>query len=174
MVFRDIIGSITVVGPTPTEAAPWCCHWALCIAAFYGASPLENMRAALWGTIRTTSMVMFVIVAGLFPETSHWEPRAFQTRIVGLSGRVPSWLWHAVSHRFDVHLWLAVFSSRRLALMIATIRSFVPIVIGLGFTRYGSGILLIVLDRDGLDHATCGPEPLMWCRARVREGALSM
>ncbi len=143
MVFAIIIGSIYSGWATPTEAAAIGVVMALCIAAFYGAVTFENMRAALLGTIRTTSMVMFVIVGAYFLN--------FALGATGLNRALSGFLEGFGLGPYGMLLIIVLmyivlgFFIETLALMIATIPIVVPIVIDLGFDKVWFGILLIVL-----------------------------
>ena len=143
MVFVVIIGSIYTGWATPTEAAAIGVVMALCIAAFYGAVTFENMRAALLGTIRTTSMVMFVIVGAYFLN--------FALGATGLNRALSGFLEGFGLGPYGMLMIIVVmyivlgFFIETLALMIATIPIVVPIIIGLGFDKVWFGILLIVL-----------------------------
>ncbi|WP_322895568.1 MULTISPECIES: TRAP transporter large permease [unclassified Yoonia] len=143
LVFAVIIGSIYTGWATPTEAAAIGVVMALCIAAFYGAVTVENMRAALLGTIRTTSMVMFVIVGAYFLN--------FALGATGLNRALSGFLESFGLGPYGMLMIIVLmyivlgFFIETLALMIATIPIVVPIVIGLGFDKVWFGILLIVL-----------------------------
>jgi TRAP-type C4-dicarboxylate transport system permease large subunit len=143
MVFAIIIGSIYTGWATPTEAAAIGVVMALCIAGWYGAVTWVNMRAALLGTIRTTSMVMFVIVGAYFLN--------FALGATGLNRALSGFLESFGLGPYGMLLIIVLmyivlgFFIETLALMIATIPIVVPIVIGLGFDKVWFGILLIVL-----------------------------
>ncbi|MDG1128382.1 TRAP transporter large permease [Seohaeicola saemankumensis] len=143
LVFAIIIGSIYTGWATPTEAAAIGVVMALGIAAFYGAVTWTNMRAALLGTIRTTSMVMFVIVGAYFLN--------FALGATGLNRALSGFLEGLGLGPYGMLLMIVLmyillgFFIETLALMIATIPIVVPIVIGLGFDKVWFGILLIVL-----------------------------
>jgi tripartite ATP-independent transporter DctM subunit len=143
LVFAIIIGSIYTGWATPTEAAAIGVVMALGIAAFYGAVTWANMRAALLGTIRTTSMVMFVIVGAYFLN--------FALGATGLNRALSGFLEGFGLGPYGMLMIIVLmyivlgFFIETLALMIATIPIVVPIVIGLGFDKVWFGILLIVL-----------------------------
>ncbi len=143
LVFAVIIGSIYRGWATPTEAAAVGVAMALVIASFYGAVTLANMRAALLGTIRTTSMVMFVIVGAYFLN--------YALGATGLGRQLTAFLNDLGLGPYGMLLVIILmyivlgFFIETLALMIATIPIVVPIVVGLGFDKVWFGILLIVL-----------------------------
>ncbi len=143
LVFAVIIGSIYRGWATPTEAAAIGVAMALVIAAFHGAVTLANMRAALLGTIRTTSMVMFVIVGAYFLN--------YALGATGLGRQLTAFLNDLGLGPYGMLLVIILmyivlgFFIETLALMIATIPIVVPIIAGLGFDKVWFGILLIVL-----------------------------
>jgi C4-dicarboxylate transporter DctM subunit len=143
LVFAVIIGSIYRGWATPTEAAAIGVAMALVIAAFHGAVTLANMRAALLGTVRTTSMVMFVIVGAYFLN--------YALGATGLGRQLTTFLNDLGLGPYGMLLVIILmyivlgFFIETLALMIATIPIVVPIIAGLGFDKVWFGILLIVL-----------------------------
>tara|TARA_R110002051_G_scaffold36358_2_gene79112 strand:- start:20526 stop:21803 length:1278 start_codon:yes stop_codon:yes gene_type:complete len=143
LVFAVIIGSIYRGWATPTEAAAIGVAMALVIAAFHGAVTVANMRAALLGTIRTTSMVMFVIVGAYFLN--------YALGATGLGRQLTAFLNDLGLGPYGMLLVIILmyialgFFIETLALMIATIPIVVPIVTDLGFDKVWFGILMIVL-----------------------------
>lgn len=143
LVFAVIIGSIYRGWATPTEAAAIGVAMALVIAAFHGAVTMANMRAALLGTIRTTSMVMFVIIGAYFLN--------YALGATGLGRQLTAFLNDLGLGPYGMLLAIILmyivlgFFIETLALMIATIPIVVPIIAGLGFDKVWFGILLIVL-----------------------------
>jgi TRAP-type C4-dicarboxylate transport system permease large subunit len=143
MVFAIIIVSIYRGWATPTEAAAVGVAMAMAIAAFYKALTPANMRAALLGTIRTTALVMFVIVGAYFLN--------YALGATGLGRQLNTFLNELGLGPYGMLLVIILmyivlgFFIETLALMIATIPIVVPIVAGLGFDKVWFGILLIVL-----------------------------
>ncbi|KEQ03804.1 TRAP transporter large permease [Pseudorhizobium pelagicum] len=143
LVFAVIIGSIYRGWATPTEAAAIGVAMALVIAAFHGAVTVANIRAALLGTIRTTSMVMFVIVGAYFLN--------YALGATGLGRQLTAFLNDLGLGPYGMLLVIILmyialgFFIETLALMIATIPIVVPIITDLGFDKVWFGILMIVL-----------------------------
>ncbi|MBN16109.1 MAG: hypothetical protein CMJ15_13010, partial [Pelagibacterium sp.] len=143
LVFAVITGSIYTGWATPTEAAAVGVAMAMVIAAFYGALTIENMREALLGTIRTTSMVMFVIVGAYFLN--------YALGATGLGRQLTTFLEGMGLGPYGMLLVIILmyivlgFFIETLALMIATIPIVVPIIVEMGFDKVWFGILLIVL-----------------------------
>lgn len=143
MVFAIIIVSIYRGWATPTEAAAVGVAMAMTIAAFYGALTLKNLRDSLLGTIRTTSMVMFVIIGAYFLN--------YTLGATGLGRMLTSFLDGLGLGPYGTLLVIILmyivlgFFIETLALMIATIPIVVPIIADMGFDKVWFGILLIVL-----------------------------
>jgi C4-dicarboxylate transporter DctM subunit len=128
---------------TPTEAAAVGVAMAMAIAAFYRALTPANIRDALLGTIRTTALVMFVIVGAYFLN--------YALGATGLGRQLTTFLNGLGLGPYGMLLIIILmyivlgFFIETLALMIATIPIVVPIIAGLGFDKVWFGILLIVL-----------------------------
>lgn len=143
MVFAIIIVSIYRGWATPTEAAAVGVAMAAVIAAFYKSLTLANIRDALLGTIRTTALVMFVIVGAYFLN--------YALGATGLGRQLTTFLNGLGLGPYGMLLIIILmyivlgFFIETLALMIATIPIVVPIIAGLGFDKVWFGILLIVL-----------------------------
>ena len=143
LVFAVIIGSIYTGWATPTEAAAVGVAMAMVIAAFYGALTIANMREALLGTIRTTSMVMFVIVGAYFLN--------YALGATGLGRQLTTFLEGMGLGPYGMLLVIILmyivlgFFIEALALMIAIIPIVVPSIVEMGFDKVWFGILLIVL-----------------------------
>lgn len=143
LVFAVIIGSIYTGWATPTEAAAVGVAMAMLIAAFYKSLTLENIKQALLGTIRTTAMVMFVIVGAYFLN--------YALGATGLGRQLTLFLEGMGLGPYGMLLVIILmyivlgFFIETLALMIATIPIVVPIIVELGFDKVWFGILLIVL-----------------------------
>jgi tripartite ATP-independent transporter DctM subunit len=143
LVFAVIIGSIYTGWATPTEAAAIGVAMAMLIAAFYGALTIKNMTEALLGTIRTTAMVMFVIVGAYFLN--------YALGATGLGRQLTGFFESLGLGPYGTLLVIILmyvvlgFFIETLALMIATIPIVVPIIVEMGFDKVWFGILLIVL-----------------------------
>jgi tripartite ATP-independent transporter DctM subunit len=143
LIFAVIIGSIYTGWATPTEAAAIGVAMAMLTAAYYGALTIANLREALLGTIRTTSMVMFVIVGAYFLN--------YALGATGLNRYLGDFLdglglgpYGMLLVIIGMYVVLGFFIET-LALMIATIPIVVPIIADMGFDKVWFGILLIVL-----------------------------
>ena len=143
LLFAVVIGSIYAGWATPTEAAAIGVAMAMGIALVNGGLSMHAMTEALLGTIRTTAMVMFVIVGAYFLN--------YTLAAAGLGRELTAMLENLGLGPYGtlaviVALYIVLgFFIETMALMIATIPIVVPIVIGLGFDPIWFGILLIVL-----------------------------
>ena len=113
------------------------------VARLSGSTYSDYMREALLGTIRTTSMVMFVIVDAYFLN--------YALGATGLGRQLTAFLEGMGLGPYGMLLVIILmyivlgFFIETLALMIATIPIVVPIIVEMGFDKVWFGILLIVL-----------------------------
>ena len=143
LLFGVVVGSIYRGWATPTEAAAIGVAMAFAIAAFYRAVTFSMITEALLGTIKTTAMIMFVIVGAYFLN--------YTLASAGLGRQLTELLENlglgATGTLMVVILLYIVlgFFIETLSLMIATIPIVVPIIADLGFDKVWFGILMIVL-----------------------------
>ena len=143
LLFAVVIGSIYAGWATPTESAAIGVAMAMGIAVANGGLTLDAMIASLLGTVKTTAMVMFVIVGAYFlnytlAAAGLGRELTFMLENLGLGP------YGTLAVIIALYIVLGFFIET-MALMIATIPIVVPIVIGLGFDPIWFGILLIVL-----------------------------
>ena len=143
LLFLVVIGSIYAGLATPTEAAALGVLFALVLAAFYRGLNLGMMREALEGTLRTTAMIMLILIAANFLN--------FVLANIGLTRSLGAFLDGLSLSPFQtlvliIGLYILLgFFIETLSLMIVTIPIVTPIVFGLGYDPVWFGILLIVL-----------------------------
>lgn len=143
VLFGVVVGSIYRGWATPTEAAAIGVAMAFLIAAAHRALTFRMIAAALLGTVRTTAMIMFVIVGAYFLN--------YTLASAGLGRQLSELLNNlglgAYGTLFVIILLYIVlgFFIETLSLMIATIPIVVPIIAEFGFDKIWFGILLIVL-----------------------------
>jgi C4-dicarboxylate transporter DctM subunit len=141
--FGVVIGSIYAGWATPTESAAIGVAMAALIAAANRGLTLQVVRDSLIGTVRTTAMVMFVIVGAYFLN--------FTLGAAGLGRELTALLDNLGLGPYQtlfviIALYIVLgFFIETMALMIATIPIVVPVVVGLGFDPIWFGILVIVL-----------------------------
>jgi C4-dicarboxylate transporter, DctM subunit len=141
--FGVVIGSIYAGWATPTESAAIGVVMAALIAAANRGLTLAVWRESLLGTVKTTAMVMFVIVGAYFLN--------YTLAAAGLGRELTALLnglgWGPYQTLLAIVLLYVVlgFFIETMALMIATIPIVVPVIVGHGFDPIWFGILMIVL-----------------------------
>ncbi|GGB41673.1 membrane protein [Roseibium aquae] len=141
--FGAIVGSIYAGWATPTEAAAVGVGLALLIAAHQKALSRAMMADALRGAIKTSAMIMLVVVGAYvlnFALTAAGVSRALQDMLTGL-GLSPFEMLLVIILMYIV----LGFFIETLSLMVATIPIVVPIIVGLGYDKIWFGILMIIL-----------------------------
>ncbi len=141
--FFLIIGSIYAGWATPTEAAAVGVVAALALAALSRRLSWAMLIDALEGTMRTTAMIMLIIVASYFLNfclSSAGVTRQL-TDLVESAGLGPTGTLLLV---VAVYLVLGFFVET-LSLMVITIPVVAPVVLGLGYDPVWFGILLILM-----------------------------
>ncbi len=141
--FGAIVGSIYAGWATPTEAAAIGVAMAFAIAATQRAITWDMIVDSLKGTIRTTAMIMLVVIGAYvlnFALTAAGVSRALQEFLQGLG-------WGSLATLLVIVLIYIVlgFFIETLSLMVATIPIVVPIVEQLGYDKLWFGILMIIL-----------------------------
>ncbi|MFO7854334.1 MAG: TRAP transporter large permease [Paracoccaceae bacterium] len=141
--FLVVVGSIYAGFATPTEAAALGVVAALALAAARRALTVPALWSALEGTMRTTAMVMLIVLAAFFLNfvmVSIGLTNAVTGAVQGLELRPTSVLLMIVA----VYLVLGCFMET-LSLMIATTPVVAPIVAGLGYDLVWFGVLFMIL-----------------------------
>jgi tripartite ATP-independent transporter DctM subunit len=143
LLFLVIIGSIYAGWATPTEAAALGVLAAMGLAAWNRRLTLSMLREAVEGTVRTTAMIMLIILAANFLN--------FVLASVGLADQLTQFL-NALglgglgTLLIVVLLYLVLgFFVETLSLMVITIPIVAPIVFQLGYDPVWFGVLLILL-----------------------------
>ncbi|MAZ19870.1 TRAP transporter large permease [Roseovarius sp.] len=141
--FGTIVGVIYAGWATPTEAAAIGVAMAFAIAATQTRITWEMVRESLLGTVRTTAMIMLVVIGAYvlnFVLTAAGVSRALQDFLGNLGmGALATLLVIVV-----IYIVLGFFIET-LSLMVATIPIVVPIVEQLGYDKLWFGILMIIL-----------------------------
>lgn len=141
--FAIVVGSIYTGLATPTEAASLGVLGAMVIALSMGKLSMDVIIQALDGTMKTTGMIMLIIMASYFLN--------FVLASSGVTRELSSFLESAGLGPYST-LMLAIliyivlgFFIETLSLMVITIPIVAPIIIALGFDPVWFGILLILL-----------------------------
>jgi tripartite ATP-independent transporter DctM subunit len=143
LIFLVVIGSIYAGYATPTESAALGVIAALILATAYGSLSWRFLLQVLEGTMRTTAMIMIIIIAANFLN--------FVLASIGLTERLTSFLntlgLSPMGTMFVIILVYIVlgFFIETLSLMVITIPIVAPIVVNLGFDPIWFGVLLILL-----------------------------
>lgn len=142
-IFLLVVGSIYAGLATPTEAAALGVIGALVLAACFRRLTLSMLRDAIEGTMRSTAMIMLIVLAAGFLNfvmSATGLTDAMTQSITGL-GLSPGWMLLVVVVFYVI---LGCFMET-LSMMITTIPIVAPIMIALGYDPIWLGILIIVL-----------------------------
>ncbi|MCP1673436.1 tripartite ATP-independent transporter DctM subunit [Natronocella acetinitrilica] len=143
ILFGVVVGSIYAGWATPTEAAALGVIGAMIIALVMGRLGWRIIVDALDGTMRTTGMIMLIIIASYFLN--------FVLASTGITRELASFLQGAGLGPYEtlalvIVLYIVLgFFIETLSLMVITIPIVAPIIIALGFDPVWFGILLILL-----------------------------
>jgi len=143
LIFLSILGPIYLGLATPTEAASLGVVGSLLLAGFHRKLSRTMLATAIRGTMRTTGMIMLIIVAAQFLN--------FVLGITGfvhqLSDFVVGLGWTPMQTLLAIIVFYIVLGCfmEALSMMIVTAPLIVPIVSGLGYDPVWFGVLLIVI-----------------------------
>lgn len=143
VLFGIVVGSIYTGLATPTEAASLGVLGAMLIALVMGKLSVAVILEALDGTMKTTGMIMLIIMASYFLN--------FVLASSGVTRELSGFLtsagmgpYSALMLTILIYIVLGFFIET-LSLMVITIPIVAPIIIGMGFDPVWLGILLILL-----------------------------
>jgi len=147
-IFLMVVGSIYAGLATPTEAAALGVVGALILALFAGRLSLAMLRESLEGTMRSTAMIMLIVIAAGFLNfvMSAIGLTDALTKSITQLGLSPNWMLFAVVVFYVI---LGCFMET-LSMMIVTIPLVAPIMTQLGFDPIWLGIVIIVLVETAL------------------------
>jgi C4-dicarboxylate transporter, DctM subunit len=143
-----VLGSMYVGIVTPTEAAALGSFVSLILAALARKLTWTTLRDAFLSTVRTTSMVMLIIIfASVFSHVIALSgaPKALFDVVVGLG--MPRWAFFTAVFAF---LLVIAYALEELSVMIILLPILFPLVTGLGFDPIWFGIIMIVWLEIGL------------------------
>jgi tripartite ATP-independent transporter DctM subunit len=143
-----VLGSMYVGIVTPTEAAALGSFVSLLLAALARRLTWQALRDAFHSTVRTTSMVMLIIIfASVFSHVIALigAPRALFETVVGLG--MPKWAFFTAVFAF---LLVIAYALEELSVMIIILPILFPLITGLGFDPIWFGIIMIVWLEIGL------------------------
>ena len=147
-IFMLVVGSIYAGIATPTEAASLGVLGALGLAALAGRLSLTMLREAFEGTMRSTAMVMLIVLAAYFLN--------FVISAIGLTTQLTNFIEGLGLPKTATLLAVIVFYvvlgcfMETLSMMITTIPIIAPVMFNLGFDPVWFGILVILLIETAL------------------------
>ena len=143
VIFLAVIGSIYAGLATATESAALGVIAALGVAAWHRRLTLAVLRAALEGTMRTTAMIMAILIAAYFLN--------FVITSIGLTAQVNRFITSLGLTPMELltvvivfYLILGMFMET-LSMMVATVPIIAPLLIKAGFDPVWFGIIVILL-----------------------------
>ncbi len=142
-IFAVVVGSIYAGWATPTEAASMGVFAALILAAWERALSWSMLKAVFEGTMRTTAMIMLIIIAAQFLN--------FVLANIGVTDGVAKAINSLGLGKYGTMLLLIVFYlilgcfMETISMMILTTPFVFPIVVGLGWDPIWWGIVLTIL-----------------------------
>ena len=143
LLFVAVVGSIYAGVATPTEAASIGVVFALMIAAWNKALNLEMLKQAFEGTMRSSAMIMLIILAAVFLN--------FVLGFMGVTQAILEAIkelgWTPTETMIVIilfYLLLGMFMET-LSMMLTTIPVVFPIVVHMGFDPVWFGIMITVL-----------------------------
>jgi len=143
VIFLVVVGSIYAGIATPTEAASLGVVAALALAAWNRSLSIAMLGRAIEGTMRTTAMVMLIIIAAIFLN--------FVLGMVGLTQALAHFIASLGLSPFQTLLMVIAFYvvlgcfMETLSMLITTAPIITPIIVGIGYDPVWFGILLMVL-----------------------------
>ena len=142
-IFLVVVGSIYAGVATPTEAASLGVVASLALAAWNRKLSVDMLRRAVEGTMRTTAVIMLIILAAVFLNfvlSTLGLTQALTGAIVSLELGATGTLLLIIAF----YLALGCFMET-LSMLLTTAALVTPIVVALGYDPVWFGILLMVL-----------------------------
>ena len=143
VIFIVVIGSIYAGLATPTESAALGVLASLMLALRYKAVNVEFFKAVFEGTVRTSSMIMLILISANFLNFILDSIGLAETlyQFVNTLGASPLYTLMVV-----ILLYVILgFFVETLSLMVITVPIIAPIMVNLGYDPIWFGILLILL-----------------------------
>jgi tripartite ATP-independent transporter DctM subunit len=143
IIFFAVIGSIYAGLATATESAALGVIAALAIAAWNRRLTMTALLAALEGTMRTTAMIMAILLAAYFLN--------FVITSIGLTGQVNRLITSLGLSPTELLIVVVIFYlilgmfMETLSMMVATVPIITPIMVKAGYDPIWFGIIIIIL-----------------------------
>jgi C4-dicarboxylate transporter, DctM subunit len=147
-IFFVVVGSIYAGIATPTEAASLGVVAAMLLAAIVGKLTFPMLKQALEGTMKSTAMVMLIVVGASFLN--------FVMSSIGLTTQLTNFIeglgWTPMAMLFAVIVFYVILGCfmETLSMMITTIPIIAPVMFKLGFDPVWFGIMIIILIETAL------------------------
>jgi len=148
LLFGVVVGSIYAGIATPTEAASIGVVFALILAAWKRSLSFKMLREAFEGTMRTTAMIMLIILAAVFLN--------FILGFIGVTQALIEFIsdlgWTPLQTMIALvifYLILGMFMET-LSMLLTTVPVVFPLIISLGYDPVWFGILITVLMETAL------------------------
>ena len=141
--FLLVIGSIYAGLATPTEAAALGVIGALVLSVWTGTLSVEMLKDALLSTMRTTGVIMLIILAAVYLN--------FVLAAIGLTRELTQFIESLGLTPLQMIVAIVVFYIvlgcflETFSMMLTTVPLIAPIIIALGYDPIWFGILLMVL-----------------------------
>jgi tripartite ATP-independent transporter DctM subunit len=141
--FGLVVGSIYVGWATPTEASALGVVGTVVYVVLSGRFGWSQLWASLEGTVRTTSMVMLIVVAAFFLNFVMSTIGLTDLAVKAVDGLAwePAYVMLAI---IGIYLVLGCFVET-LTLMVATTPIIVPIIKQLGYSPIWFGVVFVIL-----------------------------
>jgi tripartite ATP-independent transporter DctM subunit len=142
-IFLIVVGSIYAGVATPTEAASLGVMAALILAAYEGQLTLKMLRAVAEGTMRTTAMIMLIIMAAQFLN--------FVLAAIGVTDGLAKLIEGLGLGKYGTMILIVIFYlilgcfMETISMMILSTPFIAPIVFGLGWDPIWWGVVLTIL-----------------------------
>jgi tripartite ATP-independent transporter DctM subunit len=143
LIFIVVIGSIYAGVATPTESAALGVLAALALVASRKRLTWSMMQQAVEGTMRSTAMIMAILVAAKFLN--------FVITAIGLTAKVNATImglgWTPIETLIAVIAFYVVLGMfmETLSMMVATVPIVTPVIVSLGFDPVWFGVIIILL-----------------------------
>jgi C4-dicarboxylate transporter, DctM subunit len=143
-----VIGSIYAGWATPTESASLGVVGSLFIAAGYRQLNWPMMRAALLGTMRTTGMIVLILIAAWYLN--------FVLSQIGVNRMLNEFLGEQALSSFGTLMLVIAFYlilgtvMEPMPMMVITVPTLTPLMAKLGYDPVWFGILIVILSETAL------------------------
>jgi C4-dicarboxylate transporter DctM subunit len=143
LLFGVVVGSIYAGVATPTEAASVGVCFALLLAAWNNALTLKMLREAFEGTMRTTAMIMLIILAAVFLN--------FILGFIGVTQALIQFIDDLGLTPLQTLILIVIFYlilgmfMETLSMLLTTVPIIFPLIVKLGYDPVWFGILITVL-----------------------------